>query len=73
MMKKLYEFSALAHCTVVVAAADELAARKEIETYHDAWFKTGSVGEITDVDLVDVRDPKGNDLSDEAHVVVDGD
>ena len=72
-MKKLYEFSALLNCSVVVAANSEVEARKEIETYERAWFDTGDFIGVQDVDLVDVQEPDSQDediLNDLAHTVV---
>jgi hypothetical protein len=45
-------------------------ARAEIESYERAWFETGELIDVFDVDLLEVREPKGSDLKDEAHVVV---
>ena len=67
--KKLYEFTALLRCSVVVAAKTEKDARKEIETYEREWFETGEFIDVSDVNLFDVRKPKSKDLSDEAHVI----
>lgn len=69
---KLYEFVARIECAVVIAAPDEDTARKEIETWERAWFQTGELKGVVDVDLVDVRlAPKTrNGLRDVAHVVL---
>jgi hypothetical protein len=64
---KLFEFTALVRCALVVAAEDEEIARKEIETYERTWFEIGSFIEVSDVGLIDVRDT--NDPDDDAHVV----
>jgi hypothetical protein len=69
MSKKLYEFSAMVNCHLVVAADNEKAAREEIKTYERAWFETGDAGEVTDIELIDIRNPKSTDLNDEAHVI----
>ena len=67
---KLYEFSALVSCSVVIAADSEKLARETVKTYERAWFETGDVGEVSDIQLVDVREPKSTDLDDEAHIVL---
>lgn len=67
---KLYEFDAMARCIVVVAAESEEIARKEVDSLERAWFETGDFIEISDVELVDTREPKSDDLEDEAHIVV---
>ncbi len=69
---KLYEFNALIRCDLVIAAESEAKAREAIKTYERAWFETGEFIEVSDVELIDVREPKSNDLDDEAHIVVPG-
>ncbi len=68
-MKKLYEFGALISVHLVIAADSESQAREEIKTYKRRWFGKGDIGEVSDVELVDVREPKTSDLDDEAHVI----
>lgn len=71
MAKKLYEWSALLRCQLVIAADTEAEAREEIKTYEKAWVTLRDCPpEVFDIELVDVRDPKPGDLKDEAHVVV---
>ena len=65
---KLYEFSALCKCNVVIAAKSEQAAREEIKTYERAWFETGELIEVSDVELEDVRE--SDYPEDDAHVIV---
>jgi hypothetical protein len=72
---KLYEFNALIRCSVVIAAKSEKEAREEIKTYERSWFETGDFIEVCtgDIELVDVRKSESDnldDLSDEAHVIV---
>lgn len=67
---KLYEFTAMARCDLVVAAESEEEARKEVDSLERAWFETGDFMDISDVELIDVREPKSDDLKDEAHIVV---
>jgi len=69
-MKKLYEFTANLKCAVVVAAESEEEARAAIETWETSWVDSGDLLEVSDVDLLVVREAKASDLSDEAHVVV---
>ena len=72
-MKKLYEFTALLECSIIVAAENEESARKEIETYEKAWIETGDFVGVQDVDLFDVKNPDSQDeetLNDLAHVIV---
>ena len=72
-MKKLYEFTALVNCDIIVAANSEAEARKEVETYEQAWFETGDFVGVYDVDLFDIREPDSQDedvLNDLAHVVI---
>ena len=45
---KLYEFSALVRCGVVIAANSEKEAREEIKSYERAWFETGDFEEVSD-------------------------
>ncbi len=68
---KLYEFQAMISCGVVIAAESEKQAREEIKSYERAWFETGDFIEVVDVELVNERDAKSDDLNDEAHVVSD--
>ena len=70
MSKKLYEFTALIKCAIVIAADSKSQAREEVETYERRWFKVGEFVGVSDVELIDVRKPKSSDLEDEAHVVV---
>ncbi len=67
---KLYEFTAMAQCAVVVAAESEEEARKEVDSLERAWFETGDFIGISDIELIDSREPKSNDLEDESHIVV---
>lgn len=69
---KLFEFVATIQCSVVIAAPDEATARKEIETWERAWFETGEIVGVVDVDLVDVRPaPKTRERQhDVAHVTI---
>ena len=71
-MKKLYEFTALLKCSLVVAADSEEQAREEIKTFEAAWYETGDVVGVVDVDLFDVRDPSTQnpvELKDLAHII----
>jgi len=69
-MKKLYEFTALIECGVVVAADSEKEARTEVESYERAWFETGDFGEVVNFELFDVRDVEADEIEDLAHVIV---
>ena len=55
-MSKLYEFSALVRYSAVIYADSEEEARKEVETWENAWHDTGEIAEVVDVDLVNVRE-----------------
>lgn len=71
MSKKLYEYTALLECSVVVAADNENAARAEVETYEKAWIETGDFAGVAHFDLFDVHIPGTDDeLNDLAHVVI---
>lgn len=67
-MGKLYEFSALVRYHAVIFADNEEDARKEVETWENAWHDTGEIGEVVDVDLVDVRELRADDPIVEAHI-----
>lgn len=72
-MKKLYEFTALLNCSLIVAAESEEEARAEIQDYESAWHDTGEFVGVDNVDLLDVREADSQDedtLNDLAHVVV---
>jgi len=69
-MKKLYEFTASLKCAAVIAAESEDEARAAIETWEISWTDCGELIGVEDVDLLDVREAKASDLSDEAHHVV---
>ena len=68
-MKKLYEFTALLSCSVVVAADNEASARAAIATWEKAWIETGDFTGVSDVDLFDVRDCDQDCLEDLAHEI----
>lgn len=75
-MRRIYEFSALIHVTVVVAASSEETARDELESWgYGAWIATGEAEDPTDIELSDTRDlpiPCDREhLLDLAHYVVD--
>jgi hypothetical protein len=70
MAKKLYEFTALISCAYVVAADNENDAREAIKTYERAWFETGDLIGVSDVELADVREADQNCLQDLAHEIV---
>jgi len=68
---KLYEFTALLKCSVVVAAKTEEKARAAIETWEKAWIETGDFIGVTDVDLFDVREIDPNCcIEDQAYEIV---
>lgn len=67
-MSKLYEFSALVSYSAVIYADSEEEARKEVETWENAWHDTGEIGEVVDVDLVDVRELRDEDPMIEANI-----
>ena len=69
-MKKLYEFTALVSCAAVIAADDEQSARKAIETWERAWFETGEMIGVSDIELFSVREADQSCLEDLAHQVV---
>jgi len=70
MTKKLYEFNALLSCSLVIAADNEKAARKAIETYERHWFEGGDFIGVSDVEIVDVRDAEQSSLEALAHEIV---
>ena len=69
-MKKLYEFTALVSCAAVIAADDEQSAMNAIETWERAWFETGDMIGVSDVELSDVREVDQDILEDLAHQMV---
>lgn len=71
MSKKLYEFTALIECSVIIAADNEKVAREEVETYEKAWIETGDFTGVAHFDLAGVRSTgTEDDLNDLAHVVI---
>ena len=66
-MSKLYEFSALVRYSAVIYADSEEEARKEVETWENSWHDIGEIGEVVDVDLVDVRELRADDPMVEAN------
>ena len=70
-MKRLYEFTALLECAVVIAADSEPEARAAIKTWGKAWIETGDFIGVSDVELSEVRDIDPDcELSDLAHEIV---
>lgn len=67
-MSKLYEFSGLVRYSAVIYADSEEEARKEVETWENAWHDTGEIAEVVDVDLVDVRELRAEDPMIEANI-----
>ena len=65
---KLYEFSALLQYRLVVAAENEEELNKKIAGLTLIWLKGDFCG-VSDVELVDIREPKSPDLEDEAHIL----
>jgi len=70
MAKKLYEFTAILTCALVIAADNEADARKAIETYERHWYEGGDFIGVSDVELNDVREADQKCLEDLAHEIV---
>ena len=72
MNTKIFEFVATIQCSAVIAAPDEATARQCVETWERAWFETGEIVGVVDVDLTDVRPaPKTREGQDDvAHIVL---
>jgi hypothetical protein len=68
--KKIYEFSAIFTFNLCVAADSEKEAREEAERLETSWWMKGDFIEKNDVELIEVRKVKSEDLNDEAHVIV---
>lgn len=69
-MKKLYELRAYIKCHAVIAAENKEQALAHVETWENSWFQIGEFGEVSDVDVVDVRDIECSDnVMVEAHSV----
>ncbi len=67
---KLYEFSVMINCGVVVAADNEEAAKQAVGDLGVDGVKINSdMLEVSDIQLVDVREAKSDDLNDEAHLI----
>lgn len=72
MSAKIFEFVATIQCSAVIAAPDEATARQCVETWERAWFETGEIVGVVDVDLTDVRQaPRTKEgQEDAAHIVL---
>ena len=72
MSAKIFEFVATIQCSAVIAAPDETTARQCVETWEHAWFETGEIVGVVDVDLTDVRPaPRTKEVQEDvAHIVL---
>ena len=72
MSAKIFEFVATIQCSAVIAAPDEATARQCVETWERAWFETGEIVGVVDVDLTDVRPaPRTKEAQEDvAHIVL---
>lgn len=72
MSAKIFEFVATIQCSAVIAATDETTARQCVETWERAWFETGEIVGVVDVDLTDVRPaPRTKEVQEDvAHIVL---
>ena len=70
MPKKLYEFTALLKCALVIAADTEADARETIQTYERHWYEGGDFIGVSDIELVDVREADQDSIKDFAHEIV---
>lgn len=68
---KLYEFTGYVRRSMVIAAVSEDDARRELATYNEGFCNNSDFIDLTDVYLINVRTPKSEDLTDEAHVISD--
>ncbi len=69
---RLFEFSALVNVSCVIAAESEHVAEQRMRSFgaEALVHGTGDVGSVSDIELLDSRDPKSDDLMDEAHDIV---
>jgi hypothetical protein len=69
---KLFEFSVLVTVNTVIAANSLEEAESHMKSLSSKVLVSGGgdIGEVCDIDLSNERDPKGNNLSDEAHFIV---
>lgn len=73
MSKRLHEFVGYRKYAIVIAADSMIAAKDELLRLGDNWENyADDIGfdSAEDLELVDVRDPKAEDLQDEAHRIV---
>jgi hypothetical protein len=71
--RKLFEISALVSYSVVIAAETREQALEHVKTWEHAWDSSSDLIGVSDVEIVDVREPSSqdeDDLEDEAHEVV---
>lgn len=71
--RKLFEIRATVEYAVVIAAETREAALEHVKTWEHAWDSSSDLLGVSDVDIVDVREPSSQnveDLEDEAHEVV---
>lgn len=68
--KKRFEIVALVKYALVIAADSKEEALKHVETWEESWHSHADLVGVSDVEVVDEREPYTNDLEDECHVVV---
>jgi hypothetical protein len=72
-LRKLFEISAMVSYSVVIAAETREAALEHVKTWEHAWDSSSDLIGVSDVEIIDVREPGSQDrdvLEDEAHEVV---
>lgn len=66
VMAKLYELCAHIRCHAVIAADSKAQALAHVASWENAWFQTGMFGDVSFIEVVDVRDVESQDIVDEA-------
>ena len=72
MATKLYEIEVLVRCVTVVAASSEEQALDAVKDWREGWRSANNADliEVSEPEVVMVREPTTAALDDEAHVVV---
>lgn len=69
-MKKVYEITAMVTYALVIAADSAEAALAHVKTWEGAWPANADLVGVSDVEVVEERNPHTSDLEDECHVVI---
>lgn len=65
----LFEFSALISVNIVVACKDRDTAEKRVkELSAEGWTRIGDIGDVSDIDIFDVRSCPADAVEDLAHL-----